>query len=810
MRFVVKILCLFGLLHQISSLVVTDDLVITEPIPDLDSAWRVTAGINYVAASFYDSQVNSGNGNSGGYYIYIYHVDPDTKALTLEHTIVPMTWSSTLNTNPSVTTKFFTTFGIDIMFWGSPDYEILAVSIKHANSNINPSVNKLFSVIFYTKETGTWRAMKRVDCAGPDVYYTGILYFDRSSFYATIPRLVYNCDNDIAMVKLTGTTYNNIVQEHSYSTNNIRPYFWSPQISPGAYQLGSLSIAPNSNIGIVCYTSSDKQCRRFQGTTTIQSGSFVNLPARYSGTSYFMGSWGAYMLSDTVAYIVITSSNLNEIDEILHFEINTNSVVEYPDSSIKSENAVVGSDERWKPQRYMLDPERKYVAVNDFLTSGDYKTRIYRVSDLLSSTTTPAPVAVDVKIQEGINTLINSIDTHNNTAFFSYKSLTGDITKFARVSVLIPPTPAPTMSPTQRPTFECVSSTGCLGANEYCSSVNTCETKVCTTHADCIGEFLPNRLAYCDSVSGMCKDSFSGSCSTQLECKNKAERELAKKYSLGQATQTVSSSSNLTNTRTAIKTIVGTTNSTTVIDQKLYSFISGTEQATFDPLLFDTVNDDALILQQIKLLVCGDAADVCTVELPNRRRLMEERELQNSITVTVTYDVDAETFNSIETSENFNSATFIQALADAVGVLPGNVTLILVDGSFTIEYVVADESDGQEPLDQTTLDAINAVSSNVNSITSTVATQLGLPESEFSSSSVDKCADRDCNGRGTCDPATGICTCTDTSYWGVNCETLVTCLNDGEKDPFSARCFCSYPYYGLRCGSTRDCACQAV
>lgn len=344
----------------------------------------------------------------------------------------------------------------------------------------------------------------------------------------------------------------------------------------------------------------------------------------------------------------------------------------------------------------------------------------------------------------------------------------------------------------------------------YCKIDESCAQQACTSMNDCYGLFLDDELPYCDTKAGFCSNIFNETCSTLQDCRNKINRKISERDSLGKATQTVNALTNLTLSRNAIYQIISDTETASnLTDQTLYSFVSGTETLTLNPLLFDTVNNDTLVLEQIKSIVCGSVSDICNVQILNRR-LLEERDLQNAITVSVTYNVDSETFNTIQSSETFDSEGFVQSLADAVGVLPGNVTIILVDGSFTIEYIVAQESDGQEPLDQSVVDALTTVTSNVDSITSTVAAQFGLPENEFSSLTIDKCADRDCNGRGTCNSNTGICTCTDTNYWGVNCETLVTCLNEGVKDPSEAYCNCYYPYYGLRCGSTQDCACQAI
>jgi hypothetical protein len=180
----------------------------------------------------------------------------------------------------------------------------------------------------------------------------------------------------------------------------------------------------------------------------------------------------------------------------------------------------------------------------------------------------------------------------------------------------------------------------------------------------------------------------------------------------------------------------------------------------------------------------------------------------NEITVEITYSIDSDLFDSLAANgTSFSDGSeFEQALAGALGLNTTDIVVSAVTGTLTIEYVVSDEATGDDPLTQENLQALVEVESELTTITNTVLAELGLSENDITSNSIDYCTDRDCNGRGTCDSSTGVCTCTDTNYWGVNCETLVNC-NDGIKDPEQAYCICQYPQFGQRCENTKDCTC---
>lgn len=349
---------------------------------------------------------------------------------------------------------------------------------------------------------------------------------------------------------------------------------------------------------------------------------------------------------------------------------------------------------------------------------------------------------------------------------------------------------------------QCTVSADCAGANEYCAA-STCASTACTTTSDCMGLFS-SHLPLC-GVSGYCRDSMSGTCTTLEDCQNKINLAKARTKSIGAATKTISNLGG-GDARAAVKSLntkIYNTSSAT----DLTTVVTGSETAIFSPSLFTSVGNNTLVLEEIKNILCGNATAFCNVAIDNNRRMLQG----GDITVSVTYDIDSSIFDTLPEG-SFDDPAFIQALADAVGVGSGNVTILQSESSFTILYAVTSESSTNDPLTDENLQAIDDLVSNLDAVTQTVVTELGISQSAISSTSVDRCADRDCNGRGTCNPDTGACTCTDPNYWGLNCETLVVCENDGVNVPINnvPYCMCMYPYFGSRCQTLMDCECTAV
>lgn len=361
------------------------------------------------------------------------------------------------------------------------------------------------------------------------------------------------------------------------------------------------------------------------------------------------------------------------------------------------------------------------------------------------------------------------------------------------------------------PAPPCFATSDC--SSTYCQPNNECaiSAKACSSHGDCFGEFLSGYLPHCDFDAGVCKDvGYHGICTSVPECTAKVKKQIANANAIGSMTQTASIGGNVTQSRLGVNDIIQDTIATTTITQDLEIFVAGVETAVFDGALFTNVNNDNLILAEIQKLVCaGDAEEACSVTIPARRVLEDGRELQQEITVSVSYELDAETFANLTSSGSFNDPAFAQALADAVGADVSDVTVVAVDGTLEIEYIVSQESTGDDPLEEENLNAIDTLASEVDTITDTVVAELGLDAGDYEEPDVDKCGDRDCNGRGTCNANTGVCACTDPDYWGINCETSVTCGN-GTKSDSSAYCICDYPEYGQRCENNKDCSACGV
>lgn len=357
------------------------------------------------------------------------------------------------------------------------------------------------------------------------------------------------------------------------------------------------------------------------------------------------------------------------------------------------------------------------------------------------------------------------------------------------------------------PPIACTATTDCT-ATEVCSNLDVCDdAPSCTANADCFGTLTAGRLSYCNTVTGFCVDKYAGTCTSTNDCTVKHLKALTKETGIGSVSQTVTVSNTTAARETVTKLSTDILSGTTVTND-IHVFVTAEETATLDDTIFNTIGDDTEVLAHIKSVVCADIGEeLCVVSIPARRLLSEhERDLVGSIVVSITYEIDIDVFNSLQASSSFSDPSFASALAAAAGVDIGNVTVSTSSGTFTIDYVVADESTGSDPLTEAALQSISDLEADVGTITATVISQLGLDSGDVSTAVVDKCADRDCNGRGTCNASTGVCACADTSYWGINCETAVDCTTgDAIVIDGKAYCECTYPKFGQRCVGERDC-----
>ena len=342
----------------------------------------------------------------------------------------------------------------------------------------------------------------------------------------------------------------------------------------------------------------------------------------------------------------------------------------------------------------------------------------------------------------------------------------------------------------------------------YRGSVNsfTCDfPQPCTTHFECAGTGTVGFLPFC-GTSNYCEDSvFEGTCTNAVDCENKISLKEAARDSIGVLTHQLTIA-NLTLSRDIIGSLKAQTISSNTLTQDIAYKIAATEKVYLERGLFDQVGNDQAIHDAIAEILFGlagkDVVSVSQVDGVSARRALQS---SGEVEITVTYEVDGAVYDSFPAG-SFDSPSFASALEAALSLGAGNVTVLDVDGTISITYVVTNEATGDDPLSEQNFDELNVLEAELAILESTIQTQFGLNDTDLSTASVDKCGDRDCNGRGTCDPATGVCLCDSTDYWGINCETLVDCTTgtnvglDGK-----AYCECPYPNSGQRCTTANAC-----
>lgn len=344
---------------------------------------------------------------------------------------------------------------------------------------------------------------------------------------------------------------------------------------------------------------------------------------------------------------------------------------------------------------------------------------------------------------------------------------------------------------------ECNTSPDCP-TGEICNDLLECEAVPCTEHFDCQSSMQSGRLGKC--VESVCVDDSAGSCSSVNDCINTINKAFATANSVGEKKVTYGST-DVNATEQAAKELIVQVRGDVADDSNVYAFVSGSSTAYLDRAYFDAHGgSQADALDDIKTVVCGDVpCEIEEVDSGNRRVLQEEGE----VGVVITFDIDESLFDDLVANNEFDDPAFIAALAAEAGLSPDNITVNTAESTLEVTFIVATESSGDEPVDNAIVSELNAVSDSADSLAETVATNLGLASEDVAVNTIDLCGDRNCNGRGTCDSETGICDCTDLNYWGINCETPVTCT-DGQGTPVGQYCQCDYPYTGLRCENTKD------
>jgi hypothetical protein len=379
----------------------------------------------------------------------------------------------------------------------------------------------------------------------------------------------------------------------------------------------------------------------------------------------------------------------------------------------------------------------------------------------------------------------NSVSTDGSSVIFGASIMdVGGITNAGRVYV--------------QSLFETCTVSSTCSQGKYCGPANLCVTpKICDVHTDCINQLVPGRLPYCNPTTLKCEDKYSGSCTSQTECRVKATQAKKTISGIGSATLRVRTNNNMKDTRNATEETISRVKSSVQDDSKLAILVKGTETIDFTPSDYES---DPNFADKVKAARCQDNIDLCSVAVSSSGG---RRALQSSnVTITITYTFDEEAYSNT-TGFDFDDPAFLQALADSLGVNTSDIDVTGdTSGTVDIEVTLTEEPDGTEPLGSDLVDQINVINNSLDTIGSDLASELGLDSNDISTQSVDLCGDRDCSGYGTCDEATGICACTN-DRWGINCETSCSCENGGVCD--GAYCVCPYPWYGQRCQNDSGC-----
>lgn len=370
-----------------------------------------------------------------------------------------------------------------------------------------------------------------------------------------------------------------------------------------------------------------------------------------------------------------------------------------------------------------------------------------------------------------------------------------------------PPTPnptvSPTLSPTPSPTFECTQSAGHCASNEFCDNAMTCQPQeTCSTHGDCHDvPLLPNRIPMC--VDGKCVDKLSGpSCTSSDDCTLKVNTLAVDQLAYGSATKTFLSVDRISG---AIS-IVEQTKENLGSVENLYVKFSGTDVMYVSSELFVKFNNDSLLLDTIRAKFGHENGDIV---LDTGSRLLSEvnRELATTYIVTLTYVLDETTFVELN-GTTFSDPNFAEALAAELdGIDPEDVAISATDGALVITLAVVDDTEysGNTPEGTGVLETLQDIQSQFDNVTEIVAGLYNWDENDVESQSLNLCGNRDCGGFGVnlCNTQTGVCDCTGTGYWGVNCASSCSCDNGGVcREQY---CECEYPYYGETCNKTSTC-----
>jgi hypothetical protein len=357
----------------------------------------------------------------------------------------------------------------------------------------------------------------------------------------------------------------------------------------------------------------------------------------------------------------------------------------------------------------------------------------------------------------------------------------------------------------------CTVSTDCGDINQYCTTGFECASTACTgeDHSQCEGIFQSGRLPFCHKT-GYCRDTKESTCGSTAACAKEQQRYKDNSNSVGKIDVTFGGE-DVETQRNAVKTQIDFVKGNSTVSAEVKAYVKGTVDVSLESKFFDEVGNEEEALDAIKTATCGVQKEFCTAAItasPGARRLdANGRQLQTvEYTVTVTYDIDEDTFDDlIANNPSVNDPVFAATLAAAAGISADNVTITATGGELVVTYVLVAETNGA-PLGDNILEEINSLQVNLDTVTSAIISQFNISSTDIQSTQLDPCDGRDCNGFGAelCNSNTGSCDCP-AGYWGINCDATCTCLNGGSCPQNT--CLCHYPYYDFECGTvSTDCS----
>lgn len=321
------------------------------------------------------------------------------------------------------------------------------------------------------------------------------------------------------------------------------------------------------------------------------------------------------------------------------------------------------------------------------------------------------------------------------------------------------PTRAPTPIPTPAPTdpIPCTTSGDCVAHSMICAKTGFCKAVSCTAHTDCFADTQTGRLPYCNFKTSLCVDVATSTCTTQNNCLVAAQSYAVKNNAV--TSTSLTNNINVTSTRNAatVQTLQALPDSGQDVT------VDGSESITLN--ITDTSPE---ALQAIKEARCGEYADLCELQVVNRRILQSGG---STVDIILTYTVDDAVFQSwVSGNTTFDSSTFVTTLAQSLNISEQEINVITESGNVVVTIALVDTYGNGEAIDQSTITTMETIQSSLTNITQDLVTSLNLDQSDITATQANLCGNRDCSGRGTCNTSTGVCTCSSPAYYGINCE----------------------------------------